>query len=184
MRLFVSIDLPGDLTSEVADLQKEFTDANGLRFTDPNQTHVTLKFLGEVSNERIPELESALETAVTESRVSPFETEYGGLGVFPSLEYISVLWLGVCEGSSKMTRLQEAIERKTVELGFDPENHEFTPHVTIARMDHAGGKEVVQNLICERDPTIGTTTVRTVMLQKSDLGPNGPVYSTLASISL
>jgi 2'-5' RNA ligase len=184
MRLFVSIDLSEDLTDEIADLQAEFADADGLRFTDPNQTHVTLKFLGEVDECRLSELEFALETAVTESEIEPFDVEYGGLGVFPSLEYISVLWLGVRDGSSKMTRLHEAVERKTVELGSDPENHEFTPHATIARMDHAGGKEVVQRLVCERDPTVGTTTVRTAMLKKSDLGPKGPVYSTLASISL
>ncbi len=184
MRLFVSIDLPDDLAQAIADLQSEFSAASGLRFTDPGQTHVTLKFLGEVPTERLPELESALETAVADSGIDPFETEYGGLGVFPSFGHISVLWLGVRAGSSKMSRLHEAIERETVELGFDPADHAFTPHATIARMDHAGGKELVQNLVRERDPTVARTTVTDVTLKKSELGPEGPVYSTVASFPL
>ncbi|MCH7659753.1 MAG: RNA 2',3'-cyclic phosphodiesterase [Euryarchaeota archaeon] len=184
MRVFASIDFPENLTSEVADLQAAFTDAEGLRFTDPSQTHVTLKFLGDVEKDRLPELESALETAVAESGVSPFEVEYGGLGVFPSLDYISVLWLGVRNGATEMTRLHEAIERETVELGFDPEDHDFTPHATIARMEHANGKELVQKLVRERDPTVGMTAVRTITLKKSDRSSDGPVYTTLASIPL
>lgn len=184
MRLFVSIDLPEEFADRIADLQAEFTEASGLRPTDPTQTHVTLKFLGEVNEDRLPELEAALETAVTESDVSPFEAEYGGLGVFPSLEYISVVWLGVRDGSEGMTRLHEAIERETVRLGFDPEDHDFTPHATIARVDHAGGKELVQRLVRERDPTVGRTRIEEISLTKSELGPDGPVYTALFTIPI
>lgn len=184
MRLFVSIDLPEDLASEVAAIQAKFADAEGIRVTDPTQTHVTLKFLGEVSEDRLPELETAIEAAVSEAGVSPFDAEYGGLGVFPSLEYISVVWLGVREGSEGMTRLHEAIEERTVESGFDPEEHDFTPHATIARMDHAGGKGLVQDLVRERDPTVGRVRIETVTLTKSELGSDGPEYSTVASFPL
>lgn len=184
MRLFVSIDVPEDFADRIAAVQEEFADAEGLRFTDPSQTHVTLKFLGEVPEDRLPELRSALETAVDGSGVPPFEAEYGGLGVFPSPEYISVVWIGVQDGAEEMTRLHEAIERETVELGFDPEDHEFTPHATIARMDHAGGKGLVQDLVRERDPTIGRTPIEEVTLTRSELGSDGPVYTPIASVPL
>lgn len=184
MRLFVSIDVPDELADAVAELQEAFAGADGLRFTDPGSVHVTLKFLGEVEEKRLSELTSAIETAIEEAGVSAFETEFGGLGVFPSLEYISVVWFGVREGASEMTRLHEAIERRTVELGFEPESHEFTPHVTLARMDHAGGKELVQRLVRERDPTIGRTTVEEVRLTESELGPDGPTYSTIERFPL
>lgn len=182
MRLFVSIDFPEELTSEVAAVQEEFADAEGLRFTDPSQTHITLRFLGEVSKERLPKLESALEIAVTESGISPFEVEYGGLGVFPSLEHISVLWVAVRDGMKEMARLHEAIERETTGIGFDPDDHEFTPHATIARMDHAGGKGLVQDLVRERDPTVGRARVEAVTLTKSELTPDRPVHSTVATL--
>ncbi|ADJ13672.1 RNA 2',3'-cyclic phosphodiesterase [Halalkalicoccus jeotgali] len=184
MRLFVSIDLPGRFAERIAALQEELSTAEGIRPTDPTQTHVTMKFLGEVDEDRIPELGAALEKAIAEADVSPFEAEYGGLGVFPSLEYISVVWLGVREGSEEMGRLHEAVERETTALGFDPAEHDFTPHATLARMDHAGGKELVQRLVRERDPTVGRTTVRALRLTESELGPDGPAYSTLRSYPL
>ncbi|MDL5362772.1 RNA 2',3'-cyclic phosphodiesterase [Halalkalicoccus sp. NIPERK01] len=184
MRLFVSIDLPEEFAERIAAVQEDLDEAEGIRPTDPTQTHVTLKFLGEIPEDRLPELESALETAVADSDVSPFEAEYGGLGVFPSIEYISVVWIGVRDGTTEMTRLHEAIERETVEMGFDPEDHDFTPHATVARMDHAGGKELVQRLVRERDPTIGRPTVEAVTLKESELGPEGSVYSTVRSYPL
>ncbi|THE63411.1 RNA 2',3'-cyclic phosphodiesterase [Salinadaptatus halalkaliphilus] len=184
MRLFVSVDLPDDLAEPVADLQAEFGGASGLNFVDPEQTHVTLKFLGDVSEQRHPALTDELAAAVAEADVGPFTARYGGLGVFPSLEYISVLWLGLKNGSQELTRLHEALEKRTTAMGFDPEDHDFTPHVTLARMEHAGGKELVQNLVRERDPTVGETRVAEIRLTESTLTDEGPVYSTLERFSL
>ncbi|ARS89609.1 RNA 2',3'-cyclic phosphodiesterase [Natrarchaeobaculum aegyptiacum] len=184
MRLFVSVDLPDDLAEPVADLQSEFSEASGLNFTDPEQAHVTLKFLGEVDEDRVPDLERELEAAVSDADVDSFRVRYGGLGVFWSLEYISVVWLGVEEGGAELTRLHEAIESRTTAMGFDAEDHDFTPHVTLARMEHAGGKELVQKLVTEREPTVGETTVESVRLTESTLTDEGPVYSTVAAFSL
>lgn len=184
MRLFVSVDLPDDLAEPVADLQDEFNDASGLNFIDPEQAHVTLKFLGDVDGERVPDLESELEAAVADAGVNPFPVRYGGLGVFPSLEYISVVWFGTETGGDELTALHEAIEERTTEMGFEAESHEFTPHVTLARMEHAGGKELVQELVREREPTVGETRVEEVRLTESTLTEEGPVYSTVARFPL
>jgi len=182
-RLFVSVDLDG-LAEEVAAVQNLFADADGLNVTDPEQAHITMKFLGDTDPDRVPELVDALETAVVDSGVTPFTAEFGGLGVFPHMGYISVVWLGVRTGSDELTRLHEAIERETVALGFDPEDHDFTPHVTLARMTHAGGKELVQDVVETRDPDAGTTTVDEVRLTESELADGGPRYSTIASVPL
>ena len=184
MRLFVSADLPPELSDAVRQLQSEFADAAGLSFTDPSQAHVTLKFLGEVDDERLSALETELEAAVDDAGVSPFEVRYGGLGVFPSLEYISVLWLGVETGGEALTRLHEAIEARTTAMGFEPESHEFTPHVTLARMDHAGGKSLVQELVTEREPEVGAMQVDRVALTESTLTPDGPRYETVSTVEL
>lgn len=183
MRLFVSADLDG-LSEDVAAVQSPFEDASGIRLTDPAQAHITLKFLGDTEPDRLEEVQSAIEEATEQSEVSPFTAEIGGLGVFPSHEYISVVWAGVREGAKQLTRLHEAIENRTTELGFEPEEHEFTPHATIARMDHAGGKELVQRLVTERDPTVGTVRFDEIRLTESTLTPDGPVYSTVESFGL
>ena len=184
MRLFVSVDLPPELAEPVGALQAEFEDASGLDFTDPAQAHLTLKFLGDTPEHRLEEIEAALEAAVEESSVEPFEATFEGLGVFPSLEYISVLWLGVGDGAGSFEQLQAPIEDHLVDLGFEPEDHDFTPHVTLGRMKHAGGKELVQELVQTEEPTVGTMTVDEVRLTESTLTHDGPVYETVHRVPL
>ena len=183
MRLFVSVDVD-ELADSIAAIQHPFADASGLRLTDPEQAHVTLTFLGDTDQRRLPDLTDAIETAVADSGVAPFRAELGGLGVFPNLEYISVIWLGVRAGRDSLTGLHEHIEEQTTALGFDPEDHAFTPHVTLARMDHAGSKERVQHLVRSRDPTAGTLTMDAVCLTESRLTPDGPAYETVERFDL
>jgi len=183
MRLFVSVDLDG-LEDAVASVQESLRGRSGLNPTDPAQAHVTLKFLGDVDAGRLPDLTDALAAALEEAGVSPFESEFGGLGVFPHLDYISVVWLGVRDGSRELRRLHESIEARTVALGFDPKDHKFTPHVTLARMDHAGAKEAVQNYVTGSDPTAGRMTVEEVRLTESTLTDSGPVYETVERFEL
>ncbi len=183
MRLFVSVDLPDDLAGAVADVQAELRPAAGLNFTDPEQAHVTLKFVGEVRPERAEIVTEAVADGVERAGVDPFEVTYGGLGVFPSLEYISVVYLGVENGGESLTRLHEAIEAEATAVGVDPEDHEFTPHVTLARMNHGGGKKHVQQVVREQSPTVGTATVEAVHLTESHL-EDGPTYTTVEQYPL
>ena len=183
MRLFVSVDLDG-LAGEIADVQEAIADASGVRRTDPGNVHVTLKFLGEVEDERVPDLAAELTDAIDGANVEPFTAAFGGLGAFPSEEYIRVLWIGVREGGDELARLHEAIENRTTGMGFNPANHEFTPHATVARMDHAGGKERVQHALRETDPTVGTLDVGEVRLTESVLDDDGPEYTTVERIEL
>jgi len=94
-----------------------------------------------------------------------------------------VLWVGVREGGDELTTLHEAIEDRTTEMGFDCADHEFTPHATIARMDHAGGKERVQRALRETDPAVGTLAVSEIRLTESVL-EDGPEYTTVERFEL
>jgi len=182
-RLFVSVDLDG-LTDRVRAVQERFEGADGLNMVDPGQAHVTLKFLGGVEEDRVDELTDKLTAGVADSGVDPFTAEFGGLGVFPHLGYISVVWLGVRAGSEQLTRLHEAIEDRAVAMGFDPEEHDFTPHVTLARMEHAGGKDLVQDVVESRDPGAGRLDIEEVRLTESVLTDEGPAYSTVERFPL
>jgi 2'-5' RNA ligase len=182
-RLFVSVDLDG-LTDAVREAQAPFRDEPGLDPTDPEQVHVTLKFLGETDSDRLDDLRAALAAAVDDAGVEPFEAAFGGYGVFPSLDYISVVWVGVREGSEELARLHEAVEAWTTDIGFDPEDHEFTPHATVARMRDARRKDHVQRVVRERDPDVGRRHVSELRLTESTLTDAGPVYETLAAFPL
>lgn len=184
-RLFVSVDLDG-LGDAMAAVQERFDGVSSLRLTDPEQAHVTLKFLGDTAPDRVADVVAALETAVADSGVEPFEVEIGGFGVFPSLSYISVVWVGVRDGQAgaELTALHDAIEDRTVAIGFESDDHAFTPHATIARMDHARGKETVQDIVENDDPDVGGLQVTEIRLKESERGPDGPIYRTVESVSL
>ncbi|WP_135534980.1 RNA 2',3'-cyclic phosphodiesterase [Halostella pelagica] len=185
MRLFVSIDLPDELADSVREVQELFEEAAGLNFTDPEQAHVTVKFLGDVDEDRLDEVTAAVERGVDHADIkNSFPARFAGLGVFPSLDYISVVWLGVEVGKAEMTTLHECIEDETTDIGFEPEENEFTPHVTLARMEHAGGKERVQEVVENRHPTVGEMAVEEVRITESDLTQDGPEYSTVESFPL
>jgi 2'-5' RNA ligase len=92
--------------------------------------------------------------------------------------------MGVREGGDELTALHEAIEARTTAMGFDAENHAFTPHATVARLDHAGGKELVQRAVRETDPDVGSLQVDEIRLTESVLREDGPEYTTVESILL
>jgi 2'-5' RNA ligase len=179
MRLFVSVDLPDALAPAIADVQSLFADAAGVDPTDPEGAHVTLTFLGETPERRLDAVEDAVERAVANADVEPFDVEYGDLGVFPSLDYISVVWVSVRRGDLALAHLHEAVERETTALGYDPEDHDFTPHVTVVRLRHGGGKDRVQSVVVEEAPTVGTDTVDAVQLTESVQTGDGPRYETV-----
>ncbi|QHS18107.1 RNA 2',3'-cyclic phosphodiesterase [Halopenitus persicus] len=199
MRAFFAVDLPTDLADRIAEVQETLRGAEGLRFTDPEQAHVTLEFLGDVPEQpedgsetdvdavneaNVDAVIEAGREAVQEADVEPFTASVRGLGAFPSTEYIRVVWAGIGDGTAELTRLQAAIESRTTALGYEPDDHEFTPHVTLARMDDARGKGIVQEAIRDAAADVGSFTVEAVRLKRSTPTDSGPVYETVESFPL
>ena len=184
MRAFFSVPLPDSVADQIADLQSAFDGAAGLTPVDPANAHVTLKFLGDVDDAALDDVIAAGERAVDRADIDPFTCRVSGLGVFPSLEHISVVWAGVGAGSGDLTRLHESLEAETTALGFDSEDHEFTPHVTLARMNDARGKELVQAAVRDRDPGLGAFDVAAIRLTESTLTSDGPVYEPVETFPL
>lgn len=185
MRLFVSVDL-SELAPVVRELQATLADADGIRLTDPEGTHVTLKFLGEVPAARVGAVGDAVAAAVEAAGVEPFEVELTGLGVFPSEEYIRVVWAGVGTGADRLRTLHEAVEGRLVAAGFEPADHAFTPHATVARLDHAGGRDRVQAALEDGVGRLGRQRVTAVHLTESvrDGAGTGPTYRTVQTVPL
>ncbi len=183
-RLFVSVDLPDRLQEAIAEAREPLEDLPGLRLTDPQQTHVTLTFLGDAEADRLPEVREAIDRGVEAADVASFRARFGGFGVFPEFDYISVVWIGVREGATEMERLHHALVDALAPLGFEEDDHAFTPHVTIARMDHAGAKDTVQRVVRTRDPDIGGMDVGAISLKESRFTGDGPVYESLETIQL
>ncbi|GAB7013892.1 RNA 2',3'-cyclic phosphodiesterase [Halolamina salina] len=191
MRLFFAIDLPDDLREPFAAIQDDLAAAEGLSFTDPEQAHLTMKFLGDTPTEddaaddpTVADAKVAGAAAVDAADLSPFEMEVGGLGAFPSAEYISVVWAGVRDGAADLEALAAALETETIDRGFDAADNPFTPHVTLARMNDARGKDLVQDRLRNTDPTVGRFTAEELRLKRSVLGDDGAEHETIARFPL
>ncbi len=194
MRAFFAVDLPASIADAVADAQRPLAKEPGIDPVNPEDAHVTLKFLGEIDEDSdgdedsgdvaLGDVVEAGERAVERADVEPFECHVRGYGVFPHLGYVSVVWVGIDEGASELTRIHEALEAETTALGVDPEDHEFTPHVTIARMRDARGKERVQDVVRGCEPDVGRFEVTELRLTESTLTPDGPVYETVEAFDL
>jgi 2'-5' RNA ligase len=176
VRLFVAVDVPDRLRDALAAVQSDLPDPS--RRTDPADAHLTLAFLGETT---APDaVVDAVRRAVDAAGVAPFDAELGGLGAFPSLDRVRVVWVGVREGAGSLARLAEAVERETVAAGFDASDHEFTPHVTLARVDRADPR--VRDLVEGSDPDVGRFRVAAVAVVESTGGD--PRYRTVARVPL
>lgn len=184
-RLFVSVDLPPQFEPKVRDLQSYLRGTRAdLSFTKPEQAHLTMKFVGNTPEERVDDVADVLDEAA--ARVDPFRVELGGTGVFPSREYVSVVWVGVREGVEELTRLHNALEKGTVEGGLaDEAEHDYKPHVTLARMDSGRGKSEVLNFVDENeDVNLGSFEAKRLRLKSSVLRDGGSVHDTVYEAEL
>jgi 2'-5' RNA ligase len=179
MRTFIAVDLPEEFHSKLAHIQARF-DGFKFKFVDPALVHITMKFLGEVPEEKIGDISKALDGITC----APFEIFVHSLGVFPKPKFAKVIWIG-CEGNFE--ELHRLIETSLSSFGFNQDPHDFTAHATLARVKYLPKKKKDDflHLLEElKDIELGTMQVNTIRLKKSTLTPEGPVYETLHEVRL
>jgi 2'-5' RNA ligase len=180
-RAFVSIDIDPDerLARLLSDLMGLGAD---LKVVRPELLHLTLKFLGDTEEGAVGDIVSRIEKSV--SGVQPFSVRFVGMGAFPSLSNIRVVWVGIQDAEGLKT-MAEKMDRLLEEQGFQRDRKGFRPHLTIARAKSSRNIRRVQNMIEERAATpYGEYRVIHVRLKKSVLSPQGPTYSTVREIGL
>ena len=144
--------------------------------------HLTLKFLGQTSEDLVPSIADALDTAARRSR--PLAIELGESGAFPNIRRPRVLWAAVRGDLDGLADLRQNVEEMIAPLGFPTEERAFRPHLTLGR---AAGDVRIDP---ERWAAVGLQaaaarqTVRQVALMKSDLGPGGARYTRLHAAAL
>lgn len=188
LRSFIAIELPDEVKRRLRELQAQLK-AGGptpVKWVEPDNIHLTLKFLGNVAADRIDEIAAAMTEAMRGT--SPFKLEVTELGVFPNPRRVQVIWVGLGGEVDKLASLQQRIESSLKRLGFPPENRRFTPHLTLARLrDRATPqeRERLGQLITETElDTAQSFSVDSVNLMKSQLTPEGPIYTCLSSAAL
>jgi 2'-5' RNA ligase len=185
MRLFVAVHLPDEMKEE---LYASFSGAvkgrvRGLRFVPPANVHVTLKFLGETDEGLIPSIEEKLKTVADEHGL--FTMKVNGAGAFPDVKRPRVIWAGVKEGRDELAELAEAVESGLEPLGFEPERRPFRGHITVARVKNPAAAKAVGGIVAANEGReFGSFDVKSFALVRSELKPDGAVYSDVREFGL
>jgi 2'-5' RNA ligase len=186
LRTFIAVELGGSVVGKAVELIRQVRalglDAN---WVQPDQMHLTLKFLGELQERDVVDVCRVVAEAA--AAIEPFEITFRGLGAFPSLEQPKTLWLGVSLGAEELTELQAAIEEGLHrEMRFAKERRLFTPHLTLGRVKNVGGLEesLSQWLVDHADYDADLSVVEEVTTFASHLGRQGPTYEPLAHAAL
>lgn len=188
VRSFIAIELPEELKSGLSQLQAQLKAAGhaSVKWVDPYSIHLTLKFLGNIAADKVGEITGAMEAAAR--GISPFQLEVKGLGVFPNLRRVRVVWVGVSGEVAQLAQLQRGIESSLEPLGFARESREFRPHLTIARLREQASPDERQNfgqLIASTEfEVVYRFGVDAINLMRSQLMPKSAIYSRLSSVGL
>jgi len=174
MRAFIAIDLPDILRATLRLKQALFRSASpDARWTQPEGIHLTLKFLGEISDPKVEEVSASLKN------VAQFEAlaiGVRGFGFFPDAHRPRVFWAGV-ESPAGLSRLAEQVDQAMQGIGFAREERAFRPHLTLARFKVPRPQPALQALLAqERESELGKFEVAEFFLFESKLSPKGAEY--------
>lgn len=184
MRAFVAVDLPAHVRSALAELQQDLARSNAdVKWVEPPNLHVTLKFLGEITDDERRAVEALLQRVAGET--PPFALTLEELGAFPSVAAPRVLWVGIREGKEPVVRMAEAIEREGAAIPLPRDARPFAAHVTLGRVRSPRHRQALAQRLRDaawRAPDPWEVT--TLTLYQSVLGPAGPRYTVLADVPL
>ena len=178
IRCFVAVDLPEEMRDEIGRLQSQIA-TKGLRLVRPELVHITIKFLGDVPEEKLDQVKDALRKV----KVTPFPAHVAGMGTFPGRD-VRVVWLGL-EGNFE--ELFQSVESTLSAVGFEREARGFSPHVTLGRVGRPGqetNRELRPKIAAHSNVDLGSFTVDRFYLKKSTLTRGGPIYEDLAEFAL
>ncbi|MCK9420391.1 MAG: RNA 2',3'-cyclic phosphodiesterase [Nitrospirae bacterium] len=184
MRLFIAIEIPASVKKELAVAQGRLRVAGvDASWSRAEGMHLTLKFLGEVTDQKVPEIMSSLQKAA--EGIGPLGLSVSGIGAFPNPKNARVVWIGLAGDIEKLTRLQVAVENAMVLLNIAREERKFTPHLTLGRIKYIRSSDRWLKTLEEiKDISLPGFEVTSVSLMKSELKPSGAVYTEMGRAEL
>ena len=187
IRSFIAIELPDEIRQKLGELENRLKSGGQrqVRWVNPNSIHLTLKFLGDIAPDRVGEITGAMEESA--KGIPSFVLEVNGAGVFPNPKRARVAWVGLSGEVDKLLKLQKNLETGLEPLGFAAEARDFTPHLTIARVNDGASHEERQRfgeLVTGTKFQAGSISVDDVSLMRSRLTKAGAIYSRLSLVRL
>ena len=188
IRAFIAVNITPEVEKLLENILRGLQrDLKGVpvRWVPVKNIHITLKFLGDVSESNLDILKKII--SVEAAAHSAFEINVSGLGAFPSIKRPRVIWVGV-QAPPELTALQRGIDHETARLGYPGEDRPFSPHLTVGRVSRNANTNDLQRinsaLMDVKPGSVQGAKVEAVFLYQSDLQPSGAVYNALYSANL
>lgn len=179
VRLFTAVRVPERFVPVIAELEAQLP-SNGLKLVKPEIAHITLRFIGEVVEERVPQIVDALRSV----RMHKFDALLKGMGAFPSPRRARVVWMG-CEG--EFVPLFKSVEDALCSTGMDREKKQYHPHITLARvkrLTEEDGTRLEEVIRRHKSTQFGGFEVNEFVLFESILRKEGPTYREIEAFTL
>ena len=181
IRAFLALDIDNEtILKRVTGIQKLMLETGAdLKTVKIQNVHVTIRFLGKIRHSMLDSICEEMKKV----QFSPFNLKITGIGAFPSINYPRVVWAGITDGRDRIKKIFDQLEPLLCQLGFNSDKKGFKSHITIARVKTGKNKKQLSEFISKNAKyDFGNIEIECLKLKKSDLTPNGPVYSTLRSI--
>jgi len=187
MRTFIAIELPADVTAFLKRIQLQLKTAGAdVKWVEPKNIHLTLKFLGEIEEKLLDNLNGILEEVSLGK--SPFPARLMSIGAFPNIHSPRIIWAGISEGDAQIKQIAKELEEKIVHIGIPAEDRPFSSHITLGRLRSNFQKDKLAKKIQEIQASVEKEnlafTIKELTLFKSTLTPQGPIYEALKKASL
>jgi RNA 2',3'-cyclic 3'-phosphodiesterase len=169
-RLFVAIDLPESTRQLLADIDPRI---RGVRWTEPDQMHLTLGFFGDVPED----VELKLREKLTTIQFGAFFLPVKGVGSFSAKGAPKIIWIGVGKAHPHLFQIHKRVQEAALAVGLQPELRPWHPHVTIARCRDVSAQSLRKFLQSNAEFDAGMIHVETFHLYSSKLTPAGPIHT-------
>jgi 2'-5' RNA ligase len=182
IRSFVSVDIDDrNLLDKIVTAQRDLEKTGAqLKFVTPEIMHLTMRFLGEIPLRTVEQVKEAMSTL----RFPTFDADFQGLGAFPSMKRINVVWVGIRQGHEQFSEIFSQLEPKLRQIGLPADDKGFSPHLTIARVRSGLNRGPLADYVSNmREQEFGKIHVNSVKLKKSTLTPKGPIYETIHEVA-
>ena len=186
MRLFIAADLPATvreaLAAEQARIQAALAGStSSLKWVKPEHAHLTLVFIGNVDDARVP---AVIDAVAADINLPAFVATFEGAGAFPPRGAPRVLWIGVGSGARELVELQRVIASRIAALGLPIDDRAFHPHLTLARWRESRPVDRSRALAVAPRGAVARAHIDGATLYQSRLSPAGPSYTALARATL
>ena len=180
-RGFIAVEIP--INNMIKTIHNEIAKLpTNIKLVELENIHITLKFLGETKEEHIELIRQIMEN--TMEKMKPYSIQLKGTGVFPNHNYIKIIWIGI-EQAELLSIISSSLNSQLVKLGYKKEKRGFNPHLTIARVKSAKGKDQLIHLIEKyKDIIFDEVLIDCILLKKSTLTPQGPIYETITKVKM